>query len=538
MASYIPPPSSLVPGATVWAYLRDSGGPSQGESIERQLSEIQEYCTRHSLMLVHVFQDEARSGGSTSGREQFDQLIDASARPNHPAGLLVWDFARFSRSLDDSGYYKAVLRKNGLVIHSITDAVPDGPYSRMVELVIDIANEEKRRQVSRDTTSGLRRIVEQYGAMPGPVPTGYMKQPVDAGMRRDGSKHILNRWIPDPEKAPLVLEAFEMRASGATFPQIQRATHLFVGKNSYTTFFNNTVYKGEITFSGKIYPCEPIVSVEKWEAVQRLGELRGRYRYGPQGRRSIMSSYLLSGFLFCQECGAPLHGYELMGRKKYYVCSRARRRKDCAARHIPADQLEAGVVARVLEDILSLENMLRIQAALKDEWGKYQQEKESTQAGDQKKLALAEKKIRNLTGAIGASGATRALLDALHAAEEERDRLEYQLGHVPIVPAALALPRISLEQIAASLRDKLSGDDLDEKKSVLRQVINRILAFRNDTEIRAVIEYHLPETNIPPQSGGDISNSEGGPEGKTSLLLIIPIKRKYVLKSNRGSLVN
>ena len=68
----------------------------------------------------------------------------------------------------------------------------------MIELVIDIAGEEKRRQVSRDTASGLRRIVEVFFAMPGRVPTGYMKQPVDAGLRRDGTKHILNRWIPDP----------------------------------------------------------------------------------------------------------------------------------------------------------------------------------------------------------------------------------------------------------------------------------------------------------------------------------------------------
>jgi transcriptional regulator with XRE-family HTH domain len=186
------------------------------------------------------------------------------------------------------------------------------------------------------------------------------------------------------------------------------------------------------------------------------------------------------------------------------------------------------VVARVLEDILSLENLLRIQLALKDEWRKFQREKESTQADDQKKLAKAEKQIRNFIVAIGDSGSTQALKDALHIAEAERDRLEYKLGHAPVAPAGLALTRISLEQTAASLRAKLSGDDLAEKKSALRQVISRVLVFRNDTQIRALIEYHLPETNIPPQSGGDISNSDSGPEGINSLLLIIPI-RKYIL---------
>ena len=532
MPSYIPPPASLPAGSTVWAYLRDSGGPSQGESIARQRSEIQQYCTHHGLRLVHVFQDEARSGGSLDGREQFDQLIDQSARPDHPAGLLIWDFARFSRSLDDSGYYKAVLRKHGLVVHSITDPVPDGAYSRMVELVIDIANEEKRRQVKRDTASGLRRIVAEYGAMPGKLPVGYKKEPVAAGLRRDGSKHILNRWVPDPAIAPLVLQAFEMRAAGATFPQIHRATHLLAGNNSYTTFFNNPTYKGEYLYSGRVYPVDPIVPSATWEAVQLLGGLRGRNRYGPNSRRSVMSSYLLSGFLYCQECGAPLFGYELMQRKKYYVCSRARRRHDCSARHIPAEQLELGVVNKVLEDILTLENLLRIQSALQTEWDQIQEERASVQASNRKKLLQTEKHIRHLTDAIGNSGGTRALLDALHIAEVERDRLEYKLEHAPVAPAGLSLARPTLEQIGAALRIQLNSPDMAEKKTALRQIIKRILVLRTETEVRALIEYHLPETNSPPQdAGGGISNSEGGPEGITSLLLILPVKRKYILKS-------
>jgi DNA invertase Pin-like site-specific DNA recombinase len=527
--SYIPPPTSLPAGSSVWAYLRDSGGPSQGESIERQRSEIQQYCTHYGLKLVHVFQDEARSGGSLDGREQFDQLIDLAARPDRPAGLLVWDFARFSRSLDDSGYYKAVLRKHGLVVHSITDPVPDGAYSRMVELVIDIANEEKRRQVKRDTASGLRRIVEQYGAMPGTLPKGYMKQAIDAGQRRDGLPHILHRWVPDPSVAPLVLKAFELRATGATFTQITKATGLFVSRNSYTTFFNNPTYKGEYLYSGQVYPVDPIVSPELWEKVQLLGDLRGRYRYGPQVRRSASSSYLLSGFCCCQSCGAPLFGYELMKRQRYYVCSRARRRKDCPARHIPAGLLETGVVNKVLEDILTLENLLRLQTALTLAWKKSQREQSAINSSQRRRLAKAEKQIHNLTEAIADHGATRALLDALASAEQERDRLEYTLEHVPSAPAGLSLSRPTLEQIAAALRAQLTSEDPAAQKAALLQVISRILVLRNESELRVLIEYHLPESNIPPQSGGDISNNVCGPDEISTLLLILPVKRKYTL---------
>jgi DNA invertase Pin-like site-specific DNA recombinase len=82
MPDYLPPPTALKAGSTVWAYLRDSGGPSQGESIERQRDEISNYCTRHSLQLVHVFVDEARSGGSADGRDDFSRMISLSAHPD------------------------------------------------------------------------------------------------------------------------------------------------------------------------------------------------------------------------------------------------------------------------------------------------------------------------------------------------------------------------------------------------------------------------------------------------------------------------
>jgi DNA invertase Pin-like site-specific DNA recombinase len=496
MSNYIPPPASLPPGATVWAYLRDSGGPTQGESIERQRTEVREYCTRHGLQLVHVYFDEAESGGSVSGRDDFGELVSASAKPDHPKGLLLWDFARFAR-FDDAGYYKAVLRKNGLIIHAITENIPEGPYGYLVETIIDIGNTEKRRQVSRDTASGLRRIVEQYGAMPGQVPIGYTKQPITVGTRRDGSPHILNRRIPDPEMAPLVLKAFEMRAAGATYGQIRKATGLFQGKNSYTTFFNNTIYKGEMWFSGKTYPVEPIVTPELWEAAQRLGQLRGRGRYGPQSVRNVGSSFLLSGFLICQTCGAPVYGYDLMTRR-YYYCSRASRRHDCQARNVPAGPLEAGVLAKVQEDILPLENLLRVQAAMQVEWLTYRRELDQSVADEQRKLARANKQIHNFTNAIGEIGATRALKDALRQAEQERDRIEYNLAHAPKEPEALSLPRSSLEQLADQIRLQLVNDELPERKAALRMIIQRILLHRTDAEVHAVIEYHLPETNIPP----------------------------------------
>ena len=135
----------------VWAYLRDSGGDGQEQSVPQQKAEIEAYCRRHNLVLVHIFADVAKSGGSIVGRDAFNDLIDMVKDPDmRPRGLLLWNFARFARDLDDSSFYKALIRKQGVVIHSLTDPIPEGEWGRVVEALIDITNQEKRRQTSRD----------------------------------------------------------------------------------------------------------------------------------------------------------------------------------------------------------------------------------------------------------------------------------------------------------------------------------------------------------------------------------------------------
>lgn len=497
--TYIAPPASLPPGSRVWAYLRDSGGPSQGESIDRQRVEIQTYCIQYHLLLARIFQDEARSGGSVAGREAFDDLLSACARPDHPAGLLLWDYARFARSIDDSGYYKASLRRGGVVIHSITDPIPEGPYGRMVELVIDISNEEKRRQVSKDTASGLRRIVEQYGAMPGAVPFGYTKEPINAGTRRDGSPHILHRWVPDPEKAALVLRAFELRAEGATLAKIRAETHIYSSKNSYTTFFNNAVYKGDYLFSGKVYPVQPIVPPDLWERVQQMGELRGRDRYSRSRQRRNSSPYILSGLAYCAHCGAPLNGYQIRWGRHYYVCSRARRRGDCTARHIPAQALENGITHELITRLCTYENLLKMRAAWLDNLRRTSSERDQQRAGLLKRQQANQRKINHYVRAIGESGHSRSILDALASAELERNQITLELEMLPETPPDPEPGLSDLRRLADQFPLWMQSDDPASVRHALSLILSRALISRDDGQITAIIEYRYPEeTNIPP----------------------------------------
>ena len=172
---------------------------------------------------------------------QYAWIAKSKEIETNPKGLLLWNYARFARDLDDSQYYKSLLRRNDIIIHSLTDPIPEGPYARFVETLIDISNEERSRQTSIDAKDGLRSIVTQ-GAVPGTPPRGFKRVPIVTINPRTGQERTNHKWEPDKTVVPQVRKAFKMRAAGSTLFEIHKATRLYGALNSYRTFFTNKIY--------------------------------------------------------------------------------------------------------------------------------------------------------------------------------------------------------------------------------------------------------------------------------------------------------
>jgi DNA invertase Pin-like site-specific DNA recombinase len=346
-------PPGLSAGTRVWAYLRDSGGPSQDQSVYQQEQEIKSYCKRHSLVLVKIFRDVARSGGSVIGRDEFMSMIELSEGiVTRPKAILIWNFARFARDYNDSVYYRATLNKRGILVHSMTDPIPADEFAgRIVETVISLANEEKRRQTSRDVKRGLKSLVSK-GFAPGVPPRGYLAVKVTIGEKRDGMPRIVSKWEVDPVLQEYVKMAWQLRAQGKSYQEITVATHgkLYTGANSWYSFFRNKAYLG-IGKSGDLEVPdhhESLTTWDLWEAVQKLHDghpLRGKKGHMHHPRR-VGNPLILSGFTYCIECGAMMTHNP--GYKKqpwaHYICGR-KDRHGCSlfSRRIGATMQKTGV---------------------------------------------------------------------------------------------------------------------------------------------------------------------------------------------------
>lgn len=369
MTDYFKPPRDLPPGSSVWAYLRDSGGASQENSVIQQEREVRAYCDLHGLSVVEIFKDVAKSGGSVEGRDDFERMIATSEiKELRPRGLLVWNFARFARDSIDSTYYKATLRKRKIIIHSMTDPIPDDEYaSRIVETIIDLSSEEKRRQTSRDVKRGLKELVEK-GFAPGTPPKGYKRVEAQNGFKRDGKPRMVSRWERDPALWELVVLAWAMRSEGKSYREIAKATggRLYKSNPCWYSFFRNKTYLG-IGRSGTYENPdhhEPAITWEIWDAVQKVNGEETRGKNHPRHPRRVGNPSLFTSYAYCAECGSMMT--HTLGHKnrswRYYICGKKDKQgaAACASRRVGEQQAEDAVLNAVINQVLTPEYLAEV----------------------------------------------------------------------------------------------------------------------------------------------------------------------------------
>ena len=491
--NYKAPPKELPPGSHVIAYLRDSGGDKQELSTIGQHNEIKAYCQKYGLVLTEIFEDAARSGTSTAKRDEFERMIDLCRADQFTQGLLVWSHSRLARNTNDAMFYKSDLRRRGIIVHSITDEIPEGPYSHLVEVMIDTTNEEKSRQTSRDTKRGLaQRTLAGYVQGGGTPPRGYRAVREIISSHRDGSSRIGTKWEIDPDTGPLVTMAFKMRAQRRSLNEIMQAPcgSLYKTKGSWSTFFINKSYLG-IGKCGEIevpnhHPA--LVDLETWEAVRKLHEqIHKRSPGNLLHPKRYHSPSLLSGLAVCIHCGAPIirdvAGARTAKTGKWiaYLCGKKRNSgnwRACEGKQIQAAKADAAIINAVLNVILTQEfaNELinQIRAHLSDDSESQRQEQATRQA-----LTTCEKAISRLLDTIEATDSATAK-DRLKEREQERARLQFEIAafesrlkaaQLEITPEAL---EFILEVWRGNIEAARDQNDIRGLQRLLRQFVTKI----------------------------------------------------------------
>ena len=500
--------SPFPPGGSLVAYLRDSGGDNQDLSVPQQNAEITAWCQANNLNLTRLFKDEARPGSSTVSRVGFLEMIQYFEKKPQPPelGVIVWKFSRFSRNIDDSQYFKGLLRRLGLVIHSLNENIPQGLDGRLFEAAVEWMNARFLEDLSEDVKRGLRNNVIQHHALGGTPPRGFRPgPPINLGTRRNGTPHIVHTWQPDPDLIPIVRQAFNLRSQGASYQQITRATSLYKHKTSWNHFFANPIYMGKLIYGTHTIDnyCDPIIDLQTWENVQMVNtkSLSAGTLENEHHPRRKTSDYILSGLVVCAICGAPLVGETVHSKAKnhtnrYYGCSTKRRTLGaaCAALLIPQAELENAVINDCCDYILAIPNLAELSQQFQSTAADQAKEIQANLKEVQKQQTSLTAKSAKLVDRILSAKVSTSYEKALENTDLEIAQLDFKIKQLTLELARVtsAPDQIQIQINAEHLRQALQSSDRAETREALRTFIFQIHAQRLESKIVGQIDYYIP----------------------------------------------
>lgn len=433
------------------AYLRDSGGAAQDLSTLQQREKIAAYCAQAGLTLSQVFEDAARSGTSTAGRDQFLEMYHYLC--DHPCALVVWDLSRIARDYDDAQFYLADLRRRGVTVHTIHDALPPGLDGRLLESILAWKNARFSEDLSRNVKRGQAYIREVYGGHIGGIPAGFDSVPVVVGTLRDGQPRTIRKLVVNETEMAQVRRAFEMRAQGATTSEIIAATGLVRFMGALRKLLSNPIY-------------QDYISPDVWAAVQRINHDRSQRTSG-HAPRSVHSSFLLSGLLHCERCSQKMHGSTQMRTYRYYRCYSERIPPACGAPMLKAAELEARVINLLRRELLQPQILADLVTEIQRQAAHKHTGYELLLKKHQSDLSDLNRQITHILAAVKAAGHSAALLAELADLEKRKSQLA-----PPALPVITPMP--GLEQLPALVEHALAHGSTHELALLLRTFVLRI----------------------------------------------------------------
>lgn len=286
---------------------------------------------------------KASGGAALADRPKLRAAVEAVER--REAQVIVAE--RFDRLFRDLDVQREVIRRveaaGGRLVTAagqISHATAESELQ--ANLNGAIAQYTKRTAIER--SKAAVQIAINNGIAPfGRVTAGYWK-------REDGT------FEPDPDLAPVVTEAFAMRAAGRTVDEAWK--HLRAGGITITyagayALLKSRVVLGEIHF-GKFEPNltahPPIVDRDTWNAAQKMRSPKGRH---------AQSERLLArlGILRCGTCNSRMAGSTARGAKSagggggrtypIYRCGN----KDCARQMSIMAQLVDDTATEVVQKV-------------------------------------------------------------------------------------------------------------------------------------------------------------------------------------------
>ncbi len=346
----------------VVGYARYSSDNQREESILAQVRAIEEFCSRNGYNLTKIYKDEATSGTSTNGREEYLSLIEDSKKKQFQA-VIVHKFDRFARNRYDHAIYEKKLNDNGVKLISVLEQLNDSPESVILKSVLTGMNEYYSLNLSREVKKGLKenalKCIHTGGIPPLGYDVGEDKKYTINEVEAESVRIIFRLYLQDVgyrRIAEYLNKEGRVNKRGNPFKMISIRDTLLNEKYTGVYVFGKKDAHGrdtgkEIRIDGgmpQIIEKEIFFKAQKKMKNKRTG-----------GRCLAITPYYLTGVCTCGECGkAFTGGYRTKNRNGTYyygyICSgRKSKGSNCKNKSIRKELLENLVFNTIKDEILT-----------------------------------------------------------------------------------------------------------------------------------------------------------------------------------------
>lgn len=494
-------------------YARYSSHGQTEQSIEGQLHDNYAWAEQQDITVVGEYIDRALTG-TKDQRPEFQRMIADAAKKQFQM-VIVWKLDRFARNRYDSAIYKARLKKYGVKVVSVKEAISDSPEGIILEGLLESMAEYYSANLSQNVKRGMRETAAKGKWCGGTIPFGYAA--------KDG------KLVVNDKLAPHVRFLFEQYANGLSRKEIidmltERGVTGSTGKrfsyNCMAHVLSNTVYIGQYKYDGKVIPglSERIISDELFERVQQRLKSNAR----APGKRKAKIPYLLTGKIWCGHCGAAMAGDAGTSHTgdihHYYACQNKKKHHACHKKNERKDSIEWYVVEQTLKYILDPAQAAAVAKAVVAE---YKNEFSDSRVSDlEKAIAQIDRETEKLVDALidAPKAAHKRIYDRMESLEAQKADIEADLTRLRIASDI----QLTEAQVRAWLRQFAEGDPSDEqfRQRIIDVFINaiflyddRIVIFYNIRGGKQVSYTDLLSATIPtstPPQGSDLT-SHGSP---------------------------
>ncbi len=353
--------------AVIYVRVSSREQAESGYSLDAQVEACRRFVQQNNWSLVGEYVDAGESA-KTADRPNFQKMLRQLGDDRSIAYVVVHKIDRFARNLEDHVQIRARFKKWGVRLVSASEGFEDTPTGRMLEGIVASISGWYSENLGQEVKKGMYQKARS-GVWPTVAPIGYLNVRSDTGRKAES---VL---VVDPERAPLIREAFELYATGQWS---LRSLHAEMTKRGLRTrkgvpfsvsklaeTLQHNVYAGMVRWGGEEHLGihEPIISKERFDQVQQV--FRSHDKSAPRLRTH---HHYLRGSLVCGNCGSKLSSMLAKGRFPYFFCiGRANRRTECREPYAQVPRVERQVEALYGEIRLSEEARRKIAAKLDQE---------------------------------------------------------------------------------------------------------------------------------------------------------------------------